>query len=94
MMVPFDWMDTGATDEAGIGDLEFRTGIVGRISPTLRYGFGLNTVFDTAREPEFGDSALVLRPITAISWSKKAVARSKSLVPSVTYPIIVASSVG
>lgn len=68
MMVPLDWMDSGTADETGTGDIEFRTGIVGRISPALRYGFGVNATIDSASKPELGGSALVLRPTAAIRW--------------------------
>lgn len=79
VMVPLEtWHDSETSDdptapegpetEGGFGDLQARTGIVGRISPTLRYGFGVNVKFDTASEPELGGNAFVLRPTTAIRW--------------------------
>jgi hypothetical protein len=67
-MVPVKWQESGGDDLSGIGDLELRTGFVGRISPTLRWGFGLNAAFDTAAEPGLGADAFVLRPIAAIRW--------------------------
>jgi len=68
VMVPVKWNETATSDDSGIGDLELRTGIVGRISPTLRYGIGLNAAFDTASAAALGDHAFVLRPITSIRW--------------------------
>lgn len=68
VMVPMKWNESAAADASGLGDLEIRTGIVGRISPTLRYGVGLNAAFDTASDPALGDNAFVLRPMTAIRW--------------------------
>jgi hypothetical protein len=67
-MVPVKWQESGDDDLSGLGDLEVRTGLVGRISPTLRWGFGLNAAFDTAAEPGLGADAFVLRPIAAIRW--------------------------
>ena len=67
-LIPVKWNDTATASESGIGDLELRTGLVGRISPTLRYGIGLNAEFDTAADSSLGDNALALRPITAIRW--------------------------
>lgn len=67
-MVPVKWRESGGDDLSGIGDIELRTGFVGRISPTLRWGFGLNAEFDTATEPGLGADAFILRPIAAIRW--------------------------
>lgn len=67
-LVPLKWQESGGDDLSGFGDFEFRTGLVGRISPTLRWGAGLNAVFDTADEPALGANAFVLRPIAAIRW--------------------------
>lgn len=67
-LVPLKWQESGGDDLSGFGDFEFRTGLVGRISPTLRWGFGLNAVFDTADEPALGANAFILRPIAAIRW--------------------------
>jgi len=67
-MIPVKWRESGGDDLSGIGDLELRTGFVGRISPTLRWGFGLNAEFDTAAEPGLGADAFILRPIAAIRW--------------------------
>jgi hypothetical protein len=68
VMVPLKWTETATADTFGTGDLELRAGIVGRLSPTLRYGIGLNAAFDTASDSALGDHAFVLRPITAIRW--------------------------
>lgn len=67
-LVPVKWQESAGDDLSGLGDFEMRTGLVGRISPTLRWGFGLNAVFDTAVEPGLGADAFVLRPIAAIRW--------------------------
>lgn len=67
-LVPVKWQESAGDDLSGIGDFEMRTGLVGRISPTLRWGFGLNAVFDTAAEPGLGADAFILRPIAAIRW--------------------------
>jgi hypothetical protein len=67
-LVPVKWQQSGGDDLSGLGDLEVRTGFVGRISPRLRWGFGLNAAFDTAAEPGLGADAFVLRPIAAIRW--------------------------
>ena len=68
MMVPTKWNESPAAQESGLGDLELRAGIVGRISPTMRYGVAINAAFDTASAPALGDNALVLRPILACRW--------------------------
>ena len=71
-MLPVKWRET-ATDEAfGLGDLELRAGFVGRLSPTLRYGLGLNAQIDSASDSLLGDNALILRPITALRWDFNA----------------------
>lgn len=71
-MLPLKWRET-ATDEAfGLGDLEVRGGIVGRISPTLRYGLGVNAQFDSATDSLLGDHAFILRPIAALRWDYNA----------------------
>lgn len=38
MMVPVRWIDSPASDESGIGDLELRSGFIGRFSNDLRWG--------------------------------------------------------
>jgi hypothetical protein len=68
MMVPVKWIDTTASDESGLGDLELRSGFIGRISPGLRWGTGLNAEFDTATDSSLGSNALVLRPTLALRW--------------------------
>ena len=67
-LVPVKWQESAGDDLSGLGDLEMRTGLVGRISPALRWGFGVNAVFDTAAEPGLGADVLILRPIAAIRW--------------------------
>ena len=68
VMVPVKWNESPASQESGLGDLELRAGIVGRISPSMRFGIGLNAAFDTASDPALGDNAMVLRPILAFRW--------------------------
>lgn len=71
-MLPLKWRET-ATDEAfGLGDLELRSGLVGRLSPALRYGFGVNAQIDTATDPLLSDNAFILRPIAALRWDYSA----------------------
>lgn len=67
-LVPVKWRESAGDDLSGLGDFEMRTGLVGRISPALRWGFGVNAVFDTAAEPDLGADAFILRPIAAIRW--------------------------
>jgi len=67
-MAPVKWIDTNEADESGIGDFQFRTGFVGRFSPSLRWGTGVNVKLDTATDSAIGDNAMVLRPILAVSW--------------------------
>ena len=66
VMSPVKWGGTDAGDYDGIGDLELRTGFVGRFSSSLRWGVGLNVKLDTADDPAVGDGLTVLRPILAI----------------------------
>jgi hypothetical protein len=68
MMVPVKCSDTSLSDESGLGDLEFRTGLIGRMSPTLRWGTGLNAELDTASDTSLGSNALILRPTLALRW--------------------------
>jgi hypothetical protein len=68
MMVPVKWIDTSGVDESGLGDLELRSGFIGRISPCLRWGTGLNAEFDTATDSSLGGNALILRPTFALRW--------------------------
>ena len=66
--LPWKVVDTGTDHVDGLGDIQLRAGIVGRLSPTMRYGLGLNATFDTAANPALGDGAFVLRPILAYRW--------------------------
>jgi hypothetical protein len=66
MMVPVKRIDTDA--DSGLGDLEFRSGLVGRASPSLRRGAGVNVEFDTATDSALGSNALILRPTLALRW--------------------------
>jgi hypothetical protein len=71
-MLPVKWREVAGDEAFGLGDLELRSGIVGRLAPTLRYGLGVNAVLDSATDPLLGDSAFVLRPITALRWDWNA----------------------
>jgi hypothetical protein len=68
MVLPVKWTETATDDAFGLGDLELRSGIVGRLAPNLRYGLAVNAVIDTATDSLLGDNAFILRPITAIRW--------------------------
>jgi hypothetical protein len=72
VMLPLKWKDTATDEEFGLGDLELRTGVVGRISPTVRYGLGVNAVLDSATDSLLSDNAFILRPITALRWDFNA----------------------
>lgn len=71
-MLPVKWRDIPGDEEFGLGDIELRTGILGRISPTTRYGLALNAVIDSATDPILSDNAFVLRPIAALRWDYNA----------------------
>lgn len=71
-MLPLKWREVVGDEAFGLGDLELRGGIVGRISPTLRYGLAVNAVLETATDSLLGDHAFVLRPITALRWDFNA----------------------
>jgi hypothetical protein len=71
-MLPLKWRETATDDEFGLGDLELRSGFVGRLSPTLRYGLAVNAVLDTATDSLLGDNAFILRPIAALRWDYNA----------------------
>jgi hypothetical protein len=73
VMLPMKWKETATGDEFGLGDLELRTGIVGRLSPTLRYGLAINTVLETATDSLLSDNAFILRPIVALRWDYNAI---------------------
>jgi len=71
-MLPVKWRDTGIEDASGLGDIELRAGIVGRLAPTLRYGLAMNAVLETATDSLLSDNAFVLRPIAALRWDYNA----------------------
>jgi hypothetical protein len=73
VMLPMKWRDTATDDASGAGDLELRTGIVGRLSPTLRYGLAVNAVLETATDSLLSDNAFILRPIAALRWDCNSV---------------------
>ncbi len=73
-MIPVKWRDTATNDASGLGDLELRTGVVGRLSPTLRYAMAVNAVLETASDSLLSDNAFVLRPIAALRWDFNAIA--------------------
>ncbi len=71
-MLPLKWRETATDDAFGLGDLELRSGVIGRLSPTLRYGLAVNAVIDTATDSLLSDNAFVLRPIAALRWDCNA----------------------
>jgi len=71
-MLPLKWRETATDDEFGLGDLELRTGVVGRLASTLRYGLAVNAVLETASDSLLGGNAFVLRPIAALRWDWNA----------------------
>ncbi len=71
-MLPLKWRETATDDTFGLGDLELRSGVVGRLSPTLRYGLAVNAVLETATDSLLSDNAFILRPIAAIRWDYNA----------------------
>lgn len=72
-VLPTKWRETATDDAFGLGDLELRSGVVGRLSPSLRYGLAVNAVLDSATDPLLGDNAFILRPIAALRWDFNAV---------------------
>jgi hypothetical protein len=66
--IPLNWAEQAGQDFSGLGDLEARMGFVGRVSPTFRWGLGLNARFDTASASALGDGLFELRPTAAIRW--------------------------
>lgn len=66
--LPLKWMDTGGDSIAGAGDFGCRTGVVGRITRTFRWGTGMNFKFPTATNSALGDGYFEIRPIVALSW--------------------------
>lgn len=71
-VLPVKWTETATDEEFGLGDLELRAGAVGRLAPTVRYGLGVNAVFDTATDSLLSDNAFILRPIAALRWDFNA----------------------
>ena len=75
LMIPTEYLrsfdsTTGVIDsDFGLGDIEFKTGLMGRLAPNLRWAAGFNAKFDTASSDTLGSDAIELRPIAAISWS-------------------------
>jgi hypothetical protein len=66
--VPWRWVDTPEGEDAGWGDLEARLGFASHLTPTARWGLGLNAKFPTGSEL-LGDGVFELRPIAAVRWS-------------------------
>lgn len=62
--VPTEWTQGGS----GLGRLELRVGMVGRITPTLRWGAGLNTKLPTETNTGMGSNSFELKPIAMLSW--------------------------
>jgi hypothetical protein len=71
-MLPLKWRDTATDEASGLGDLELRSGVVGRLSPALRYGLAVNAVLETATDSLLSDNAFILRPIAALRWDYNA----------------------
>lgn len=71
-MLPLKWRETANDDAFGLGDLELRSGVVGRLSPTLRYGLGVNAQLDSATDSLLSDNAFILRPTAALRWDYNA----------------------
>lgn len=71
-MLPLKWRETATEDAFGLGDLELRAGVIGRLSPTLRYGLAVNAVLETATDTLLSDHAFILRPIAALRWDYNA----------------------
>jgi hypothetical protein len=71
-MLPVKWTETASDGEFGLGDLELRAGVLGRISQDVRFGLAVNAVLDTADNSLFSDNAFILRPIAALRWDLKS----------------------
>jgi hypothetical protein len=71
-MLPIKWRETANDDAFGLGDLELRSGLVGRLAPTLRYGLGVNAQIESATDSLLSDNAFILRPIAALRWDYNA----------------------
>ena len=54
MMIPIKWQETTTSNDFGLGDIELRPAIIGRISHTVLYALGINTVIDSATESSLG----------------------------------------
>jgi hypothetical protein len=68
VMVPLAWKDTGTQNKSGVGNVEFRYGLAGRVSPTVRYGIAMNAEFPSANDDELGGTNAVFRTINAVRW--------------------------
>jgi hypothetical protein len=68
MMLPVKWRDTSGTEDFGLGDLELRVGMLGRLSSRLRFGIAMNAQMETATSSLLSENAFLLRPIAALSW--------------------------
>jgi len=64
---PFEVVTGGASAVAGYADPEVRAGLVGRLSPRLRAGSGLNLKIPAATSPMLQDD-FEIRPIAAVSF--------------------------
>jgi hypothetical protein len=67
-LLPIKWTETATDEEFGLGDLELRTGVMGRISHSTRFGLAVNAVMDTATDSLLSDNAFILRPIAGLRW--------------------------
>ncbi len=72
-VLPIKWTETATEDAFGLGDLELRTDVLGRLSPSLRYGLAVNAVLETATDSMLSDNAFILRPVAALRWDFNAI---------------------
>lgn len=69
--LPIRWAKVDGDRFAGLGDTEFRMGVIGRIHPDLRWALATNIRFDTASEQPLGSSGFQWRPIAALRWDAR-----------------------
>lgn len=68
MELPTNWKTRDEEHFSGLGDMEFRSGLVGRLAPDLRWALAVNTRFDTASESALSAGGFEWRPIGALRW--------------------------
>ena len=66
--LPVRWARMENDRWSGLGDMEWRTGVVVRPHPGLRWGVAANLRFDTASDPALGSGGFECRPIMALRW--------------------------